>query len=376
MGDADAGDDAKSEAALEECVRLLSSDSREKKFVGMLLVTRLVPDADDDATLTRVYEATGFARFVTSMLRAAPAPPGDGVPATAEEAEARAAQATASHALALATCAALSKSPDVATDDSMVERLPLFAAAMARKGRYAALPRAAVADACEAATRVVAAGGEPIARVAADAGVVAAAAAAVVDAAAAGADGPRAPDADADGALPLLGATRLLAMLLESPAAYDHVHGPVHGTENVDPHSEGGFEGGDGAGGDAARPTGASSSEPEPEPMKKKKTRTDRNRKPRAPSRARRLPWRTRSPRGRVSRNRSRRCGVCRWCSPRCPRAGRRGGSPPSSPRRRRARRRHEEQQKAFLRTGLTTCAAASPPFSARRPRASSSTSR
>ena len=271
MGDADAGDDAKSEAALEECVRLLSSDSREKKFVGMLLVTRLVPDADDDATLTRVYEATGFARFVTSMLRAAPAPPGDGVPATAEEAEARAAQATASHALALATCAALSKSPDVATDDSMVERLPLFAAAMARKGRYAALPRAAVADACEAATRVVAAGGEPIARVAADAGVVAAAAAAVVDAAAAGADGPRAPDADADGALPLLGATRLLAMLLESPAAYDHVHGPVHGTENVDPHSEGGFEGGDGAGGDAARPTGASSSEPEPEPMKKKK---------------------------------------------------------------------------------------------------------
>ena len=283
MGDADAGDDAKSEAALEECVRLLSSDSREKKFVGMLLVTRLVPDADDDATLTRVYEATGFARFVTSMLRAAPATPGDGAPATAEEAEARAAQATASHALALATCAALSKSPDVATDDSMVERLPLFAAAMAHKGRYAALPRAAVADACEAATRVVAAGGEPIARVAADAGVVAAAAAAVVDAAAAGADGPRAPDADADGALPLLGATRLLAMLLESPAAYDHVHGPVF---SVDPRAEGGFEGGDGAGGDAARPTGASFSKPEPEPMKKKKNRRSRSEKNRSESKA------------------------------------------------------------------------------------------
>ena len=160
MGDADAGDDAKAEATLEECVRLLSSDSREKKFVGMLLVTRLVPDSDDDATLTRLYNATGFARFVTSMLRAAPAPSGDGAAASdaeAESAEARAAQATASHALALATCAALSKSPEVATDDSMVERLPLFAAAMARKGRYAALPCAAVADACEAATRVVAA---------------------------------------------------------------------------------------------------------------------------------------------------------------------------------------------------------------------------
>ena len=229
MGDADAGDDAKAEATLEECVRLLSSDSREKKFVGMLLVTRLVPDSDDDATLTRLYNATGFARFVTSMLRAAPAPSGDGAAASdaeAEQAEARAAQATASHALALATCAALSKSPEVATDDSMVERLPLFAAAMARKGRYAALPCAAVADACEAATRVVAAGGETIARVAADAGAVAAAAAAVVDAAGADADDVR-PEADADRALPLLGAMRLLAMLLESPAAYDHVHGPV-----------------------------------------------------------------------------------------------------------------------------------------------------
>ena len=251
MGDADAGDDAKAEATLEECVRLLSSDSREKKFVGMLLVTRLVPDSDDDATLTRLYNATGFARFVTSMLRAAPAPSGDGAAASdaeAESAEARAAQATASHALALATCAALSKSPEVATDDSMVERLPLFAAAMARKGRYAALPCAAVADACEAATRVVAAGGETIARVAADAGAVAAAAAAVVDAAGAAADDVR-PEADADRALPLLGAMRLLAMLLESPAAYDHVHGPVGDSNSI--------RGDDGGGGDPAERNGA-----------------------------------------------------------------------------------------------------------------------
>ena len=251
MGDADAGDDAKAEATLEECVRLLSSDSREKKFVGMLLVTRLVPDSDDDATLTRLYNATGFARFVTSMLRAAPAPSGDGAAASdaeAESAEARAAQATASHALALATCAALSKSPEVATDDSMVERLPLFAAAMARKGRYAALPCAAVADACEAATRVVAAGGETIARVAADAGAVVAAAAAVVDAAGAAADDVR-PEADADRALPLLGAMRLLAMLLESPAAYDHVHGPVGDSNSI--------RGDDGGAGDPAERYGA-----------------------------------------------------------------------------------------------------------------------
>ena len=375
MGDADAGDDAKSEAALEECVRLLSSDSREKKFVGMLLVTRLVPDADDDATLTRVYEATGFARFVTSMLRAAPAPPGDGVPATAEEAEARAAQATASHALALATCAALSKSPDVATDDSMVERLPLFAAAMARKGPTPRSPRrgGGRVRGGDAGRRR---GRRAHARVAADAGVVAAAAAAVVDAAAAGADGPRAPDADADGALPLLGATRLLAMLLESPAAYDHVHGPVHGTENVDPHSEGGFEGGDGAGGDAARPTGASSSEPEPEPMKKKKnpnrteSKSARAGARAAPSQA--YPFATRP--GQPEQIEALRCLSLVLSA--LPARGRRGGSPPSSPRRRRARRRREEQQKAFLRTGWTTCAAASPPFSARRPRASSSTSR
>ena len=158
MGDADAGDDAKSEAALEECVRLLSSDSRENMFVGMLLVTRLVPDADDDATLTRVYEATGFARFVTS-IRAAPAPPGDGVPATAEEAEARAAQATASHALAPRR-ARRYKSPDVATDDLMRSACP--SSPPPRRVRAATrAPRAAVADACEAATRVVAAAASP-----------------------------------------------------------------------------------------------------------------------------------------------------------------------------------------------------------------------
>ena len=239
------GDDASRDAALAECVRLLSSESREKKFVGMLLVTRLLPDADDDDTLTRVHDATGFAPFITSMLRAAPtrvpAPaPRDDPRAADEETAARAQQASASHALALATCAALCRARDVATHPSMIERLPLFAAAMARKGRYANLPSTAVADACEATILVISAGGEPVAAVAADARVPAAAAAAAVAAAASrprpsssspnvahsGADPGADSGADPDRELPLLGAQRLLALILESPAAYDAVHGP------------------------------------------------------------------------------------------------------------------------------------------------------
>ena len=91
--------EARKEAALSECVRLLSSESREKKFVGMLLVTRLLPDASDDASLTRIYDAPGFSAFVTSMLRAAPTPASETDAVAAEELEARAAQASASHAL-------------------------------------------------------------------------------------------------------------------------------------------------------------------------------------------------------------------------------------------------------------------------------------
>lgn len=242
MGDADGDETAKAAAALEECVALLSSDSREKKFVGMLLVTRLLPDGDDDLVLTRVYGATGFHAFVTSMLRAAPSPVeaaespgGDDTPGAGDgDPDGRAAQATASHSLALATCAALSKAPAVATDVSMVERLSLFGSAMARKGRYASLPSSAVADACEAATRVVAAGGESAAGKAAESGVLAAAAVAIENAAAemAPTETEKAKDADPDRNLPLLGAMRLLAMLLESPNAMRGVCG--HGSESDD----------------------------------------------------------------------------------------------------------------------------------------------
>ena len=229
------GDDASRDAALAECVRLLSSESREKKLVGMLLVTRLLPDADDDDTLTRVHDATGFAPFITSMLRAAPtrvpAPaPRDDPRAADEETAARAQQASASHALALATCAALCRARNVATHPSMIERLPLFAAAMARKGRYANLPSTAVADACEATILVISAGGEPVAAVAADARVPAAAAAIAAasrrePSSSSSAVADPDPD-DPDRELPLLGAQRLLALILESPAAYDAVHGP------------------------------------------------------------------------------------------------------------------------------------------------------
>jgi len=80
-------------------------------------------------------DATGFAPFITSMLRAAPAKDAAGSEVSAEEVEGREQQATASHSLSLAVCAALCRCRDVALDLTMLERLPLFAAAMARKGQ-------------------------------------------------------------------------------------------------------------------------------------------------------------------------------------------------------------------------------------------------
>ena len=149
------------DVTLAECVGLLSSESRERKFMGMVLVTKLVHGLDPES-LRAVSEAEGFGRFLTSMLRATAvvntAKEGeddgldDGLMMAMgdEERETKAEQVTASHALALAVCAALTRSPDVAADPSFQERIPIFAAAMRRANRYADLPVTAVGDACEA----------------------------------------------------------------------------------------------------------------------------------------------------------------------------------------------------------------------------------
>ena len=158
------------DVTLAECVGLLSSESRERKFMGMVLVTKLVHGLDPES-LRAVSEAEGFGRFLTSMLRATAvvntAKEGedddldDGLMMAMgdEERETKAEQVTASHALALAVCAALTRSPDVAADPSFQERIPIFAAAMRRANRYADLPLTAVGDACEACAAVIAAGG-------------------------------------------------------------------------------------------------------------------------------------------------------------------------------------------------------------------------
>ena len=158
------------DVTLAECVGLLSSESRERKFMGMVLVTKLVHGLDPES-LRAVSEAEGFGRFLTSMLRATAvvntAKEGedddldDGLMMAMgdDERETKAEQVTASHALALAVCAALTRSPDVAADPSFQERIPIFAAAMRRANRYADLPVTAVGDACEACAAVIAAGG-------------------------------------------------------------------------------------------------------------------------------------------------------------------------------------------------------------------------
>jgi hypothetical protein len=238
------------EATLSECVRLLSSESRERKFMGMVLVTKLVHGLDQNA-LVAVAEADGFARFLTSMLRATAvvntaqdgssdgegdlddglldamdAKPRDGEKTKETKAE----QVTASHALALAVCATLARSPRVAADPSFQERLPLFAAAMRRTGpRYASLPMSAVGDACEACAQVIAAGGEDAERVAGSLGLIAAAASAVTISVA---EKANASEDDADDFeevsfgpdTAILRAVQLLGQLLESTATSEPVH--------------------------------------------------------------------------------------------------------------------------------------------------------
>ncbi|ACO67064.1 predicted protein [Micromonas commoda] len=233
------------DVTLAECVGLLSSESRERKFMGMVLVTKLVHGLDPES-LRAVSEAEGFGRFLTSMLRATAvvntAKEGeddgldDGLMMAMgdEERETKAEQVTASHALALAVCAALTRSPDVAADPSFQERIPIFAAAMRRANRYADLPVTAVGDACEACAAVIAAGGEEAEAVAGSLGLVAAAAAAVVAAVKDAADGSGdddddddRPSSDSSSLGPndaVLRSIQLLGQLLESHAASEPLH--------------------------------------------------------------------------------------------------------------------------------------------------------
>ena len=253
------------EATLSECVRLLSSESRERKFMGMVLVTKLVHGLDQDA-LVAVAEADGFARFLTSMLRATAvvntAQDGssdgegdlddglldamDAKPRDGETKETKAEQVTASHALALAVCATLARSPRVAADPSFQERLPLFAAAMRRTGpRYASLPMSAVGDACEACAQVIAAGGEDAERVAGSLGLIGAAASAVTISVAekSNASEDEADDFEEVSFGPdtaILRAVQLLGQLLESSAASE----PVHSRDGSAHRSKRTFKGG------------------------------------------------------------------------------------------------------------------------------------
>ena len=242
-------EEAKREFLVSECVRMLSSGAREKKFVGMLLATK-IGDADARA-LERVARAKSFSPFLTSMLRAAPAPvtaedlagdDDDDVTTTATmkretiERE-REERARSSHALSLAACAALCRSPRVAARDDMLERLPLFINAMMRRGRYASISPAGVHDACEAVTAIVSSGKEDAEAIAAEGGALVACSIAIRDAAAEtrgdgdgdgdgnGDENGGNPDADAR-FHPLLPAMTLLARLLEIPAIAAEIEVP------------------------------------------------------------------------------------------------------------------------------------------------------
>ena len=72
-------EEEKQEATMAECLRLLSDDSREKKFVGMLLVTRLLPNTEhtDDTALQAIAGGGHHIPMYPYTLAASPSWPGD-----------------------------------------------------------------------------------------------------------------------------------------------------------------------------------------------------------------------------------------------------------------------------------------------------------
>ncbi|PRW45088.1 Neurochondrin family isoform 2 [Chlorella sorokiniana] len=105
-------------AGLAECLELLKGPADERRFVGLLLVTKLLP-AGDDATIRAVHAAVGptfLSRLLLPLSTRAP-------PLASSEA---AQKAAASCALGLAVLSSFVRVPDLAVSSEVLEKLPLL----------------------------------------------------------------------------------------------------------------------------------------------------------------------------------------------------------------------------------------------------------
>ncbi|KAL4448249.1 hypothetical protein ABPG75_005468 [Micractinium tetrahymenae] len=114
-------------AGLAECLQLLKGPSDERRFVGLLLVTKLLPPGDAEA-VRQVHAAVG-PTFLTRLLlplrtsgSAAPQQQGGSGSAAA----ARRQQEAATCALALAVLSSFARVPELAGSEDILEKLPLL----------------------------------------------------------------------------------------------------------------------------------------------------------------------------------------------------------------------------------------------------------
>ncbi|KAG2440952.1 hypothetical protein HXX76_003805 [Chlamydomonas incerta] len=107
--------------SFQQCLELLKGPGDERRFVGLLLVTRLLPQGSDDA-VRRVLEALGWT-FLQRLLLPLRRQPSAAAPAVAGDA---ATQQASCVGLALSILAAACRLPDVAAGAEVRESLPLM----------------------------------------------------------------------------------------------------------------------------------------------------------------------------------------------------------------------------------------------------------
>lgn len=105
-------------AGLTECLQLLRGPSDERRFVGLLLATKMLPAGDEHVMLS-VYEAVG-SLFISRLLRPLQ------IPQTSRSNHEDGQKAAAAAGLGLAVLAGLSTVPRLAVAADFVEKVPLL----------------------------------------------------------------------------------------------------------------------------------------------------------------------------------------------------------------------------------------------------------
>ncbi|BDA43419.1 probable neurochondrin at N-terminal half [Coccomyxa sp. Obi] len=110
--------DASTHVALEECIQLLKGPTDERRFVGLLLVTKLLP-AGDAGTIRAVYDSVG-SQFIARLLLPLRQPQ-----ITEHSEQSRQKDASACM-LTLAVLASSCRLSDIAAREEVMDKVPLF----------------------------------------------------------------------------------------------------------------------------------------------------------------------------------------------------------------------------------------------------------